>query len=259
MSNQSVSALRDEGHRVAALPWDAVERRLRAGGLAILPVGAGAKEHGFHLPMGSDALQADWIVDRLAARLYSDGIDLIAWPVVSYGYYPAFAAYAGSITLQRATFAAVIGEIVTSLQGHGARAVLVLDTGVSTGPPIAEVITGRPGCHHLKIHAGPRYRETAARIAEQPYGSHADELETSRMLASLPEWVDMARAVASPVHPDGPRPGALTPSDASSPNYSPSGAYGDPTLATGEKGEALLEAMLSDLQVTIREVAGAAM
>jgi creatinine amidohydrolase len=39
----------------------------------------------------------------------------------------------------------------------------------------------------------------------------------------------------------------LTPSDASSPNYSRSGSYGDPTLATRAKGEVLLAAMLDDL------------
>ena len=41
--------------------------------------------------------------------------------------------------------------------------------------------------------------------------------------------------------------GPLTPTDASSPNYSRSGSYGDPTLATRAKGEVLLAAMLDDL------------
>jgi creatinine amidohydrolase len=41
--------------------------------------------------------------------------------------------------------------------------------------------------------------------------------------------------------------GPLTPSDTSSPNYSRSGSYGDPTLASRAKGEVLLTAMLDDL------------
>ena len=44
-----------------------------------------------------------------------------------------------------------------------------------------------------------------------------------------------------------PAPGPLTRSDKTSPNYSRSGSFGDPTLATLEKGEALLAAMLDDL------------
>lgn len=249
-------ALCRPAHRVAELAWDVVGRRLEAGALAVLPVGAGAKEHGLHLPMGTDALQAEWIAGRLAERVAEGGIDLLIWPAPTYGYYPAFTAYAGSVSLSQATFVAVVREIAAGLIGFGARAVLVLDTGTSTIPAVEEAVAGLAGAHHLEVHAGPRYRETAQRLREQPYGSHADELETSRMLAVLPRWVDMTRAVASPVLADGPKPGALTPTDPASPNYSPSGSFGDPRLATREKGEVLLEAMLGNLEEEVGRRAG---
>jgi creatinine amidohydrolase len=56
----------------------------------------------------------------------------------------------------------------------------------------------------------------------------------------------MVRAEASPalIHET---PGHLTPSDKNSPNYSRSGSYGDPTLATSAKGDILLAAILDDL------------
>ena len=56
----------------------------------------------------------------------------------------------------------------------------------------------------------------------------------------------MARAEASPAV-ERAMPGRLTPVDKTSPNYSRSGSYGDPTRATSAKGEALLAAMLDDL------------
>jgi creatinine amidohydrolase len=91
------------------------------------------------------------------------------------------------------------------------------------------------------------YRQAAERLAEQSHGSHADELETSLMLALAPHLVDMARAEPSPAI-GLEAPGPLTPLDLNSPNYSRSGSYGDPTLATLEKGEILLAAMLDDLR-----------
>ena len=100
---------------------------------------------------------------------------------------------------------------------------------------------------HLRIHEGPRYRRAAEQLAEQSHGSHADELETSLMLALAPQLVDMTRAEASPAL-GYEAPGPLTPSDVNSPNYSRSGSYGDPTLATSAKGEILLAAMLDDLR-----------
>jgi creatinine amidohydrolase len=77
------------------------------------------------------------------------------------------------------------------------------------------------------------------------------------MLALASDRVDMSRAEASP-NLKREVAGPLTPSDASSPNYSRSGSYGDPTLATAAKGEVLLAAMVEDIteQVTAFLAAG---
>jgi creatinine amidohydrolase len=56
----------------------------------------------------------------------------------------------------------------------------------------------------------------------------------------------MARAEASPAK-KGAATGPLTPTDSTSPNYCPSGSYGDPTLASREKGEILLAAIMDDI------------
>jgi creatinine amidohydrolase len=225
------------------LSWDEVARRIDNGAAAILPVGAGAKQHGFHLPMNTDRIQAEWLAARIADR-----IDGLIWPTVSYGYYPAFVDYAGSASLSAPTFESLIQEIVAGIIGYGCRALFVLDTGISTLAPVDRALArlGNSGALHLKIHDGPRYRRAAAELAEQRHGSHADELETSRMLVLAPHLVDMARAEASPAlrHET---PGPLTPSDTTSPNYSRSGSFGDPTLATRAKGEILLAAMVDDL------------
>jgi creatinine amidohydrolase len=230
-------------HWIEHLTWDEVARRLEHGAAAILPIGAAAKQHGFHLPMNTDRVQAEW----LAARL-SGSIDALIWPTVVYGYYPAFAEYAGSSGLSAPVFEGMIHEIVAAILGFGARAAFVLDTGISTRAPVDRAL-GRLGTGealHLEVYDGPNYRRAAAWLAEQSHGSHADELETSLMLALAPDLVDMSRAEASPQVKQEVA-GRLTPSEVSSPNYSRSGSYGDPTLATRAKGEVLLAAMLEDL------------
>ena len=232
-------------NHVGLLTWDQVRQRLDEGAAAILPIGAGAKEHGLHLPMDTDRRQAEWLAREITAR-----IDALIWPTVAYGYYPAFVEYAGSCSLSAETFKAVLGELIGALLGYGPRAVLVLDTGISTLPPVAEAIGefgGKP-VHHLKVHAGPRYTEQVAQLSEQAHGSHADELETSRMLVLAPEAVQMDRAQSSPTDASFDfSKGPMSPTDPSAPNFSPSGSFGDPTLASAEKGEALAEAMLEDV------------
>jgi creatinine amidohydrolase len=228
---------------VEHLSWDEVARRIGAGAAAILPIGAGAKQHGFHLPMNADRIQAEWLAARLAER-----VDCVIWPTVSYGYYPAFVDYAGSASLSAPTFESLIQEVAAGIIGYGCRALFVLDTGISTLAPVDRALArlGNPNALHLKVHDGPRYRRAAKQLAGQSHGSHADELETSLMLVLAPHLVDTARAEASPPLKHE-TPGPLTPSDTASPNYSRSGSFGDPTLATRAKGEILLTAMVDDM------------
>ena len=79
---------------IERLSWDKVARHIAAGRPAILPIGAAAKQHVFHLPLNTDRVQAEWFAAQLAER-----IDALIWPTVTYGYYPAFVEYAGSASL----------------------------------------------------------------------------------------------------------------------------------------------------------------
>jgi creatinine amidohydrolase len=196
-------------HDVAGLTWDRIGQQLRNGAAAILPIGAGAKEHGFHMPMATDQVFADYFARALAKK-----IDALIWPTLTYGAYPAFVSYAGSVSLSDEAFQAVVTEIADALVDFGARRVLILNTGLSTIAPV---------------------------------GSHADEIETSLMMVVAPELVDMAQATPSPFSAKAPAPGALSPDDPTSPNYSPSGSFGDPTLASVDKGWRLLAAILEDM------------
>ena len=48
---------------IECLTWDEVARRIAAGAAAILPIGAAAKQHGFHLPLNTDRIQAEWFAE----------------------------------------------------------------------------------------------------------------------------------------------------------------------------------------------------
>jgi creatinine amidohydrolase len=230
-------------HFIERMHWDDVARRIKDGAVAILPIGAAAKQHGFHLPLNTDRIQAEWLAGQMAEKL-----DALIWPTLTYGHYPAFVEYAGSSSLSISTFEALVREVAGQILGSGCPKLLVLNTAISTLAPVDRALMrlASDRVRHLWIHEGPRYPRVARQLEEQSHGSHADELETSLMLALAPHLVDMTRAEASPALKEE-APGALTPSDPNSPNYSRSGSYGDPTRATRAKGEALLAAMLDDL------------
>ncbi|HEX4414097.1 MAG TPA: creatininase family protein [Lacipirellulaceae bacterium] len=228
---------------VADMTWKDVAERLSDGAYAILPIGAGAKEHGWHMPMATDQVQAEYFAERL-----TENINGIIWPTVTYGHYPAFVAYAGSVSISNDTFEALVGEIAKGIAEFGAREIIILNTGLSTIAPVERALSRLSArARHLKIYSGPRYCRAVKTLGRQSHGSHADENETSIMLAIAPDRVDMTRAADSPPLCGGTSIGPLNPSDASSENFSASGSFGQPSLASLENGRVFVQAILEDM------------
>ena len=257
----SVGPLRAQrpGAYLAELAWPEAERRLHEAPLVILPFGAGAKEHGPHLPLGTDQI----VLEHLLALAVDSTPALVAPPIL-HGWFPAFRDFPGTGVDDPEVFWRYALEVGRSLVRHGARRVLFLNTGItrSTGLPL--------GIAARELHTTTRVPtllvswddlETAetAKLAEQRAGSHADELETSIMLALRPDLVHMDRAVTDYGRPAPPipgyRPGDLSrnPSD---PDYSETGVFGDPRLATADKGRRALAIMRSRWLEALRGFAG---
>ncbi len=222
------------------LTWLQARQALHADSLVLLPLGAAAKEHGPHLKLDNDRTLADYLAARIEAQE-----DVVIAPTVSYHFYPAFAAYAGSTSLRLETARDVIIDIITSLAAFGPRRFYVLNTGMSTARAL-EPASQSLACRGILMHftridqAG---NEAIQRVQQQPGGSHADEIETSMMLYINPACVDMTKA-ARDFHPGS---GPLTPYPGVPGIYSPTGIYGDATLASAEKGRVVVEATVNDL------------
>ena len=231
------------GAFIAHLSWSELERRVDATAVAVLPVAAACKEHGPHLPMQTDLLQAEWLAEALVQKA-----NVLVWPTISYGYYPAFTDYPGSVSLSRETFQRMVHEILTDIRRAGMQTILILNTGISTIEPLQDVADtlSKEMCIKLaNVYDGPCYRNEAKSLEEQASGGHADELETSIVLAINRQYVCLDKAVAwTPTSMAVSGPFSR---DQHNPRYSPNGVWGDPTLAQEEKGRRLLAAMLDDL------------
>ena len=243
---------RAPGALLAQLTWPEVERRIEAGAVAVLPVGAACKQHGPHLPMNADLLQAEWLAAALVQRAA-----VLVWPTVAYGYYPAFRDYPGSVSLSAATFRAMVADILSDIRRAGAPAALILNTGISTIEPLQAAAAAMSEQLHIglaNVYAGPRCRSVTQAIEQQARGAHADELETSILLAIGPEHVALDKAEAW-TPPAMVVSGPFSRSDPDNPRFSPSGVWGDPTLASADKGRRLLAAMVEDLLAALETLA----
>jgi creatinine amidohydrolase len=227
------------------LTWIEAEKRLGPATVVVIPIGAAAKEHGPHLRLKNDLLLADYFKMRVI-----EAADVVVAPTVAYHHYPAFLEYPGSVSLRFETARDLMVDICKSLAGHGPRRFYALNTGVSTVKPLAAAaeLLAKEGIvlayTDLKKVLGP----IEAKIAQQEGGGHADEIETSMMLVIAPETVDMSKAVKD----YDPRGVGMTRKPGGPGTYSPTGSWGDPTLATRAKGlvavEGVVAALLGDIE-----------
>ena len=238
------------GVYLGELSWPQAKARFAEAPVVILPFGAGAKEHGPHLPMNTDAVVMDYLVEQ-AVRTR----DVIAAPPVLYGWFPAFRDFPTTEVRDPSVFEAYVREAALSLVRIGAQRILFLNTGIdkATGLPIsiaAREIRTESGVPTLVVSWGDLETEATEALQEQREGGHADEIETSISLFLQPDLVDMSRAVTDygnrPARDyGGYQPGKLS-ADPADPGYAPHGIYGDATLATAEKGKAALEIMTAE-------------
>ena len=236
-----------KGLLLAELTWVQAELALTPDTLVVLPLGAGAKEHGPHLPLCNDWLLAEYFKQRVL-----EAADVVIAPTLGYHYYPAFVEYPGSVTLRLETARDLIEDICTSLAAFGPRRFYVLNTGISTIQALAPARDALAAHGLLLAYTDLRAagRARIERLIEQAGGSHADEIETSMMLYIAPERVDMSKAVCD-YHPGK---GRLTRQAGAGGTYSPTGIYGDASLANHDKGRAAVEAIVTSVLSDIEQL-----
>jgi creatinine amidohydrolase/Fe(II)-dependent formamide hydrolase-like protein len=202
------------------LAWPEAKARFGGDPVVVIPIGAAAKAHGPHLPLKADALTARALAQALVERL-----PVIAAPILGFGFYPAFTSFAGSQHLSAETFKAVVRELIGNLAAHGVERIALLNTGVSTEKPLDEVAAMFRDVLvlHMRLMG-----QAAEALIENRDGGHADERETSVVLALEPRSVRLDKLTL-----DGP--------------FEVTGATGDPRRATAFKGERLLAACTSDM------------
>lgn len=220
----------------ARASWPEIAEAIEHGLIAILPVGA-VEEHGAHLPLVTDSVMATGVARRLAEL--TDGFLL---PAIAYGECWTTEGWPGTLSISADTLRAHVLDLGRGLQRMGVRGLVTVNGHFGNREPIGQAarILHAEGFPVLHLDY-PRFEELAKELMETgPAGPglfHADEVETSFMLALAPESVRMERA--APEYPEFPPLFGSVPMRLS--DFNQSGVFGDPRPATAEKGRAMIE------------------
>ena len=209
--------------------------------LAVLPVGA-VEQHGPHLPLLTDTILAAGVARRIA-----DSLGAWLLPAIAYGDAWTAEGWAGTVSIAPSTLRASLEDIGRGVQRIGVAGLVVVNGHFGNREPIGLAAQSLRAAGLPVLPLDYPGLEAAAQqyCLSKPAGPgfyHADEVETSMMLALAPEAVRMDLAVAE--YPTFPADFGARPMQLSS--FNTSGVFGDPRGATAETGEKIIARIVSD-------------
>ena len=236
VANRPLTAPLPDTVEIADMTWVEVRSALDHGYTTVVVPAGGIEQNGPHMILGKH----DHIVRHAAGRIAAElGHTLVA-PVVSYvpeGEYDpptGHMRFAGTIGVPEAVYGSMIEGIARSLKAGGFRTIcLIADHGGSQAPQ-AEVAArlnaewARKGVQVIHVDA---YYSDAAQVAlllrqgetRSDIGEHASLIDTSELMATHPQGVDLKRLGDLPF------------------TLQPTGIIGDPAKSSAERGKELLE------------------
>jgi len=243
--------------------------------IVMIPI-ASLEQHGPHLPLSTDTIQAEEVARRAGERA-----QVLYTPCVWMGYSPQHmyepGQGTGTITIRPQVLLDLYYDIARSLIHHGFnRLVFVNNHGSNTKiiDPLLRRIRYDTGAFVVlsKLY-GERYGGLTEGIMENPPeetpGWHSSELETSEVMAHNPDLVRMDRAVNQKVkRPDWFPEGFIKLDGAPDvefegyqyfafatehSDFTESGIIGNPFRGTAEKGERVYELFADHLAAALIE------
>jgi creatinine amidohydrolase len=243
--------------------------------VVMVPI-ASLEQHGPHLPLLTDTIQAEEIARRAAQKAR-----VLYTPTVWMGYSPQHmydpGAGTGTITIRPQLLLELWYDIGRSLIHHGFNKIVFVNNHGSNAKIIEPLLrrlrydTGAMVA--MSRLYGERYLALIDDVMENPPeetpGWHSSELETSQVLAHDESMVRMDRAVAQV--PERPRsiPDTFVKSDGAPDvafqgyefflfatdhqEFTPSGVIGNPMRSTAEKGERTYERYADHLAAALAE------
>ena len=225
--------------------------------VAILPWGA-TEAHNRHLPYGTDNIESEAVAMRAAGIAWQRGARVLVLPCVPFGVNTGQREVPFCLNMMPSTQAAVIRDLLPSLQDHGIRKLVILNG--HGGNDFRQIIRElQPSTRTVLSQVNWYQVVPAARFFAEP-GDHAGELETSMMQ-------HLSAAMVRPLETAGPgkarihRVAGFREGWAWMPRQwvkvTDDTGVGNPSASTAEKGAAYFEAVTEAIGAFLHELAAA--
>lgn len=226
--------------------------------VAVLPFGA-TEAHGRHLPYATDTIQCEEIARRACQVASERGAQVLLLPAMPYGVNENNLGFKWTMSVRPSTLLRFLGDIVSCVEHHGIPKMVVLNGhGGNEFQPHLRELCRQTSVKLMLVNWYSAAGDAYGRIFTRP-GEHGDEMETSLIMYLRPELVRMELAGEGAV-----REPVLTamregwawiarPWE----RFTLDSGVGNPALATAQKGEQFVEAVVARLAEFLVELSAA--
>jgi creatinine amidohydrolase len=225
------------------MTWPEIEAGLEETKTVILSVGA-TEEHGPHLPVFTDTIQAVEVAREVALRK-----NIFLAPPLHFGVCRSTRGFPGTITVGHDALRAFMKEMLISFYDSGFAKVLVL-TGHAGGQHMAaleEACQRAVEEREFRVSLVSLFDLIDPKAVETPGDGHSGEIETSMMMVIRRDLVKGKPALHFPE-----RPRFLIQKDVR--YLMGNGVMGDPSRASEEKGRAFFEMAVQGVVAALAEL-----
>jgi creatinine amidohydrolase/Fe(II)-dependent formamide hydrolase-like protein len=240
----------DGNFLLGELTWPQAGARFKEVDVALLPVGA-VEQHGHHLPLDTDAYDADHLARRVAEACSAPRP--LVLPLIPYGVSYHHADFSGTLSVSPDTLSRLVYDVGLSAARHGITKLVILNGHGGNTPALkfAAQLVNRDANIFTCVETGETSDADVQAATETPGDVHAGEIETSTSLATRPHLVRMESAerfvpAFSSRYLDFSSKRSVE-WYARTARISDSGVLGDPIRASREKGEKLWDIMVRNL------------
>ncbi len=225
------------------MSWPEIEEGLRSTRTLILPIGA-TEEHGPHLPVFTDTIQAQEVARDAAQRR-----DVFLAPPVHYGVCRSTRRFPGTITVTHDRLRGFMHDLLVSFCDSGFEKVMIL-TGHAGGQHMAAL---EEACQmaveerDFRVSLVSLFDLIDTKAVETPGDGHSGEIETSLMMVIRNDLVKGRPAGNFPT-----RPRFLVLKDVR--HLMGNGIMGDPSKASAKKGDAFFEMAVQGVLKALEEM-----
>ena len=234
--------------------WKAIKES--AFDLAILPWGA-CEAHNYHLPYGTDIIEADYIAAESARLVWEKGTKVVVLPTIPFGVNTGQLDVALDINLYPSTQFMILRDVIETLQRHHIQKLIILN---SHGGNDFKAMIRELGAKFsdMFICQCNWFQAMDQKEFFQHKDDHAGEMETSLLLFLRPDLVlpleEAADGSAKRFRFAAMREGWAW-AERQWTKVTDSTGVGDPRQANKEKGEKFFRAVTQKIASFIEEVA----